>query len=333
MAEYLVQGSALEGFDRLVSELGGDANQLRADAGIPLEPVAPDSWVSYRAFLNLLESSATRLRCPDFGLRLSRYQDISILGPVGFVMREAPDVGTALQELSKYLSLHNQGGEVALVIDQGVAKLSFEIKLPGFVRATQQLDLVLGIGLNIMRLLCGKNWNPTAAYVTQAEPEDRAPYRRMFDCPIYFDAEIGMLTFPAEVLRSKISDADERLHELLADHLGQIEESYPNSHADQIRHLIRQALYTGDCSVERIAGYLSVTPRTLQRQLKLEGTSYKTLLEEVRFDMATRYLLESKSSLTVLADMLGYSELSAFSNAFKQKTGLSPRAWRAQHAH
>ena len=112
-----------------------------------------------------------------------------------------------------------------------------------------------------------------------------------------------------------------------------IKRSFPDSYPDQIRYLIRQALYTGDCSIERIAGYLSITPRTLQRRLKTEGTSYKLLLEEVRFTIASRYLLDSRASLTTLADMLGYSELSAFSNAFKSKTGLSPRQWRAQYAH
>jgi AraC-like DNA-binding protein len=67
--------------------------------------------------------------------------------------------------------------------------------------------------------------------------------------------------------------------------------------------------------------------------LKTADTAYKELLEEVRFDMATRYLVDSSSPLSVLADMLGYSELSAFSNAFKLKTGMSPRAWRVQYAH
>ena len=116
------------------------------------------------------------------------------------------------------------------------------------------------------------------------------------------------------------------------EHLAMIKQSFPDNYPDQIRYLIRQALVTGDCSIERVADYLSVTKRTLQRRLKAEGTSYKTLLEEVRFNIATRYLLESTASLTTLADMLCYSELSAFSNAFKTQTGLSPRQWRAQYA-
>ena len=333
MTEYLVRASALEGFTELVNELGGEADKLRLAAGLPVTPLPADGWISYRAFLHLLELSAKELACPHFGLLLSRQQGIGILGPLGFIMREAPDVATALAELSRYFALHNQGAEVSLSIVSGAAQLGFESKLPGHFPMVQQTDLVLGIGLNIMRLLCGPRWNPLAAYLTHAEPEDRRPYRALFDCPLHFDAESSKMIFPAETLAMKISAADDRLHKILQEHLALVKASYPDNYPDQVKHLIRQALLTGDCSVDRVAGYLSITKRTLQRQLKTNDTAYKELLEDVRFDMATRYLVDSNSSLSVLADMLGYSELSAFSNAFKSKTGMSPRAWRVQYAH
>ncbi len=333
MAEYLVRASSLEGYDKLVTSLGGDPGGLRAGVGITAAPIAADSWISYRAFLNLLENSATELACPHFGLQLSRHQGISILGTLGFIMREAPDVVTALAELSKYFTLHNQGAEVSLSLDSGAAQLGFESKLPGHLPMGQQMDLVVGIGLNIMRLLCGRRWNPQAVYLAHAEPEDRKPYRELFDCPLHFNAEASMMIFPVETLAMKISAADDQLHKILKEHLTLVKESYPDNYPDQIKHLIRQALLTGNCSVDRVASYLSITKRTLQRQLKREDIAYKDLLEDVRFDMATRYLVDSDSSLTILAEMLGYSELSAFSNAFKSKTGLSPREWRAQYAH
>ena len=89
-------------------------------------------------------------------------------------------------------------------------------------------------------------------------------------------------------------------------------------------------MYTGDCSIERVAGTLAVNKRTLQRRLKAEGTSFKALLDEVRFNAARKYLRESRGSLTALADMLCYADLSAFSNAFRQRFGVSPRAWKQQ---
>ena len=333
MAEYLVRASGLEGFNELVTELGGDADNLRQASGLPAAPLQADDWISYRAFLTLLESTATELDCPHFGLLLSRQQGINILGTVGFVMREAPDVITALAELSKYFALHNQGADITLQVEGGSAQLAFQSKMPGHIPMAQQMDLVLGVGLNIMRLLCGSQWNPQAAYLTHATPENRKPYRALFDCPLHFDAEASMMIFDAGILKMKLSEADGQLHKILQEHLALVKLNYPDSYAAQIKHLIRQALLTGDCSVDRVAGYLSITKRTLQRQLKAEETAYKTLLEEVRFDVATRYLTDSRSSLSLLAEMLGYSELSAFSNAFKQKTGLSPRQWRAQYVH
>jgi AraC-like DNA-binding protein len=87
---------------------------------------------------------------------------------------------------------------------------------------------------------------------------------------------------------------------------------------------------TGDCSVERISSYLAMNKRTLQRKLPAAGASYKQLLGDARFEIACNYLKESKGPLTALAHMLCYSELSVFSNAFRQRTGLSPRDWKKQ---
>jgi AraC-like DNA-binding protein len=108
--------------------------------------------------------------------------------------------------------------------------------------------------------------------------------------------------------------------------------SLAGDYCGQVRHLINQALSTGDCSIDRVAGSLAINKRTLQRQLKEHDSSYKDLLEEVRFDIARRYLRESSGSLTVLADMLCYSELSVFSNAFRQRYGISPREWKKQQS-
>ncbi len=138
MTEYLVRASALEGFAELVAELGGDTDNLRRAAGLPVTPLPADGWISYRAFLNLLELSAKECACPHFGLHLSRHQGIGILGPLGFIMREAPDVATALAELSRYFSLHNQGAEISLSRVSGAVQLGFESKVPGHLPMGQQ---------------------------------------------------------------------------------------------------------------------------------------------------------------------------------------------------
>ena len=141
-----------------------------------------------------------------------------------------------------------------------------------------------------------------------------------------------MMSFDAAFLDTPINEANPRLHGMLEEHLRNRQQDFGDDYLGQVRHLINQALTTGDCSIERVASFLAINKRTLQRRLKAHDTSYKDLLEEVRFDIARRYLRESSGSLTALADMLCYSELSVFSNAFRQHHGVSPREWKNRTA-
>jgi len=327
--EFLVKGAALDGFHELVTELGANPHAVLRAGGLVFDALDRDAWISYRAFLNVLELAATHTGCAHFGLLLSQRQDFGMLGVVGFIIREAPDVRTALVELSRYFHTYNQGATVILKVEGNRAILSYDTKLR-WVPMYQQFDLAAGVGLNFMRFFCGPQWRPGAVHFPHARPVDVRPYERLFRCPLAFDTEVSGMVFAASELDRKLDHADPALHRLLETHLALVRHSHPDDFQGQVRDLIKQALMTGDCSIERVADYLSINKRTLQRRLKPLGTSFKQLLEDVRFDLATRYLVESGSSLSTLAHMLCYSELSVFSNAFRQRFGVSPREWRRQ---
>ncbi|MEM1110848.1 MAG: AraC family transcriptional regulator [Pseudomonadota bacterium] len=328
MKEYLVRASALDGYADVVRSIGGDPEALAAEVGLSAYVSDPDDWISYSAWLQLLELSAERLSFPHFGLEMARYQSLDILGLVGFVMREAPNIGAAILELCKHMDQHNQGATIDLEVSNDIATWEFTVKQVGPRKCRQQYDLVLALGLRIMRVLCGADWSPNACYLMRPPPEDMKPYARTLRAPIHFDWDCNAVSFDSAILSRPVADANKRLHQILEQHLINLEQSYPDDLPGQVTHLIRQSLKTGDCSIERVAAYLAVNKRTLQRQLNAEGTSYKRLLSEVRMEIAQHYLLESRGSLTTLADMLGYTELSAFSTAFKSQHGLSPRDWQ-----
>ena len=328
MNDYLVRGSALQGIRAAVEELGGDADALLLRTGLIEAEQESDSWYSYRSHLLLLEEAARSTGCQHFGLLLSQRQDVEILGVVGFVIRQAPNLGTALRELATYFVHHNQGAVVSLTVENDVAIWRFTSKLNSYSPMWQQSDLVAGIGVDLMRLLSNPDWSPQAIYFPHAPPRDTRPYKARFDCPIHFNWDSATIAFDAALLDAPIEEANPQLHQILVEHLENMHQNSDADYCDKIRHLINQALTTGDCSIERVANVLAINKRTLQRQLKVHDTSYKELLEEVRFDMARRYLGESNGSLTALADMLCYSKLSVFSNAFSQHHGMSPREWR-----
>ena len=330
MMNYLVRAASLQGIRATITSLGGNADEIFRRAGVQEEDMDPQAWFSYYRFLLLLDDAAHATSCPHFGLLLSGHQGINVLGPVGFVIQQAADLRSALRALTVHFIHHNQGASVNLRVDKGIAQWQFSCKLEGKVPVRQQEDLAAGIGINLMRLLWNPNWSPEAVYFPHAPPEDLQPYRKVFNCPLVFNADSAQLIFRADILDRPLNNANPQLQRLLEDHLGSLRRSYPDDYCGRVRHLINQALTTGDCSIERVASHLAVGKRTLQRQLRNHNTSYKDLLEDVRSDIARRYLRESSGSLTALADMLCYSDLSTFSTAFRQRHGVSPRDWRKQ---
>lgn len=333
MDDYLVKASVLSGVRATIEELGGDADASFRRTGLSGVDLDPESWTSYRSFLLLLEDASQATNCPHFGLRLSRHQDIAIFGALGFVMKEARDLRTALTEMSTYFMHHSQGGTVSLSVENGIAQWRFTCKLEGKVPTRQQDDLAAGNAFNLMRLLWRPDWTPTAVYLAHAPAPDIRPYQAHFDCPVIFNWDAPVVAFDAAILDCPISEANAQLHRVLEDYLSNRSLAFTDDYCGQIRDLIKQAMSTGDCSIERVANFLAVNKRTLQRQLKAHDTSYRDLLEEVRFDLARRYLRESNGSLSTLADMLCYSSLSALSTAFRHRFGVSPREWKQQQAH
>jgi AraC-like DNA-binding protein len=95
-------------------------------------------------------------------------------------------------------------------------------------------------------------------------------------------------------------------------------------------HLILGLLPSGRCTAELVARYLGIDRRTLHRRLELEGASFSALVSEVRMEAAQRHLSNPRQSVTDLAGMLGFSDISAFSRWFSSKFGCSPRRWRSQ---
>ena len=329
MSEYQVRASALHGYRETVLSLGGNPDTLLAVAGLPGADANPETWISYSAYLRLLETTANSLHCPHFGLLLSRQQDIEILGAVGFVIQQAPDIRTALRELSQFFSHHNQGAVVATRVENGVTHWTFTSKPNQDAPMHQQSDLAVGIATKVMKSL-STDFVPVAIYLPHSAPADTRPYREFFQCPIYFDWDTTVIASEAAILDVPIDKANSKLHQVLAAHLSEVQRTYSDDYGARVSYLIKQGLMSGDCSVERVSGFMAINKRTLQRKLASLDTSYKILLDEVRFEIACNYLRESTGSLTLLAHMLCYSELSVFSSAFRQRYGVSPRAWKKQ---
>lgn len=327
--EYFLRSAGLDGFAPLMHELGGDPQALLKRFGLdPSLLEDPDAMVPYTAFLAVLDAAARQTGLPHFGLLLAERQHLPMLGPLGYSMKQAPDLRTAIEELIAYLHLHVQGAASQLSVAGDTAMWRFEVRLNDVPGISEQEDLAVAVGIDIMRDLLGRNWNPDFVTLVRRAPFNSAPWRRVFRCPVHFEAEHNQSVFDARLLDRKLTGGDSRLHAILNLHLHNLDASGGADFGSEVQQIILQAMKNGNCSLPRVAQYLGMTPRTLQRRLSSEGTGFQSELEAVRSRVAHRYLEESAMSLTSLADMLGYSDLAAFSRAFKKTNGVSPLAWR-----
>jgi AraC-like DNA-binding protein len=126
-----------------------------------------------------------------------------------------------------------------------------------------------------------------------------------------------------------IPEADEMLYRALKDHFERLaSKASPNTLVAEVRRTVAEFIKDGKPELKRVAGALKLGPRTLQRRLQKCGVDFKELASEVRCQLATSYLTEDKKTLTEIALLLGYSEVSAFNRAFKRWTNKTPLAYR-----
>jgi AraC-like DNA-binding protein len=224
-----------------------------------------------------------------------------------------------------------RGAHAELKSIGGLVYWIYIIDEPGRIGIRQKVDQGLGLGCNVMRGLLGSAWNPSRVHWVHSAPAELDPYRRVFRARMLFGQDINCLAFPLNELSRPLEHSNPDLRRLLERHLMELKAGVAEQLDEQVRKVIRGCLSSQDCSIEEVAAILSVAPRTLQRQLRKRGTSFSKLLEDVRNRSACRHLTESELSLTQLAAILGYSELSAFSRAFHRWHGQSPQAWQRAH--
>jgi len=325
----LIRSTLLAGYSDLARALGGNPQRLLRECGInPRTETDPDSYISFSALCDLLERTASETGCETFGLRLSEAQGINSLGPLGFAMQNSATLREALAEWRQFQSVHMQGARGELRQSGGTLRWCYYVDEPGRLGTRQKVAQALGLACNTFRGLLGANWSPRSVHLMQAAPADTSDFRRLFQSGVYFGQEADYIAMDAGILQRPIERSNPDLRRLLDRYLLELKAGVSEDVVEQVRKVIRSGLSRQDCSIDEVAAMLSLAPRTLQRQLQRRRTSFKELLEEVRSEAARRYLAESQLQLTQLAAILGYSELSAFSRAFRRWYGRSPQQWQ-----
>jgi len=331
---HLVRAANLTGILSLIEELGLDRDQLLTASGISIESLQGENVDQYIAMNNieklhaLIEQQSQQF---DLAFRLGSQQEIStLLGVLGFVMQQTKNVAEALAELRHYFSYQIQGASLHLDVQDKYVAIGFIVHEAHRLRSIRySTEFALAAGVSVLKSLCGESWKPTEVLFEHSAALNPKKLEKYMHAPVRFDRERSVIIFPAKDLEIAVSEENPQLNKILQGYLAQLEEQFTDDPIAQIKQLIQQALITGSCSADKIAAFLGMHRRTLHRHLKDLDTSYSELLDQVRKDTALRMLKQSNVSVTLISEVLCYSELSAFSRAFRSWTNMSPQEFRS----
>jgi AraC-like DNA-binding protein len=333
----LVHTDSLRFWPELTAELGGDPDALLRHVGID-PPVFSNrgSSLLYRSMAELLEHSAAALRCPDFGMRLARLQGGGgkVFGPVGIAVRNSRSLGEALDCAAKHIHAFSPSARTNFEHDRANQKLmvEFEIlsdRLPNNRQAMEQVMLVAQ--LHATGMTGGKARVREVLFRHQPLSLLRA-YRDYFGCDVRFDQRVDAVVFREQDLLCPIVDPDIQLYEMATSFIDTKFARVAPPVDALARCLILQHLGSADCTKAHIAAELGLHPRTLHRRLKVQGKSFEGLKDEVRRDVALRYLQQLDLPLTRITERLGYAETSVLSRSCFRWFGASPRQLRSRTA-
>jgi AraC-like DNA-binding protein len=329
------------GYARQLAEFavakGADRAQLLAQAGIAPEELRDlDNRLPFDRYVALIRAGKALSGDPALALHFGATSNLGEVSVVGLIADASKTMGHALVQLNRY-------GRLVMEVDTGEDE-RFRVERTGeetwFIDMRRDPNLVPEVTESTFaRVACharqfGSDDKPFVkrVHVTHTRPAYADEYDRVFRVPTAFGCERNALLIDDDWTYYTVAKTTRYAFGVLSEHAKALLASLETSKTvrGRVEALLIPILHMGDPNIERTAQKMGTNRKTLYRQLKAEGTTYEKLLDELRHKMALNYLDGKKVSVNETAYLVGFSDPSTFSRAFRRWTGVSPRkrgAW------
>ncbi|MGW4247569.1 AraC family transcriptional regulator [Nocardia sp. NPDC004722] len=329
----VIRSAGLRGFRATVAELGGDAEELMTLCGLPIAALDTDDLlVPDQAVGAVLELAAHRLDCPDLGLRMAHRQDLDMLGPLALAIRNATSLAGVLDCTSRYLFVHARSLSLTMEPDpygdRGVIALRYGVTAPGLPTPVQGTDLGLAFVHRTIQRLTEDRYGLRSVELPYRPPAPIQAYEEFFGATVRIERPAAVLRGPSSLAHRTLTGGDENLHRLAMAFLAQQSGGAASATAPRVRTTLQKLLGTAAPEIDAVARLLTLHPRTLQRRLADEGTTFAAILDEVRRAEARRYLTTTDMPMSQVASLIGLSEQSVFTRCCQRWWGATPTAVR-----
>jgi AraC-like DNA-binding protein len=326
MAE-LVRAATLSGYFEIARELRVDSIALLRTAGLSRALLLnPEQMIPAEAVVDLLEATAEAANCPTVALRMAERRNLADLGRISLLIAHQGTLREAIDVLSHYRNSINSTLVLHTEEIDDIAILREDFALKTSAASRQANDLALGVLARTCATILGPQWRPEQVCFTYPAPpaQDREVYRRLFQCPISFSAEFNGIVLNANDLDRRNPRADVALAVHARSLLDSVMFNDVRTIVQEVEQTILLLLPSGRASIKACADALGMNLRTMQRQLEDAGTSFSSILDDIRRQQVARYFTTPKLRLTDVADLLGYGSLGAFNRWYTKAFGESP---------
>lgn len=327
-----IRSPGLTGLKEVADQFGGDLKAALQQVGLdPAVLRQGDAQVDFTTYCQLLENCAVTWRLPDLAFRMVPYQHLEILGPVALVTRMEPTLRDALYSIVQNLTVYTNALVAALEEQEDVAAVIVSVQnLPVVTR--QYIFLTLAVTKNIIDQAAGRPLTYIEASFREPQLGLARTAEAWFGCPVRFGAERDALYFNREALDLRLERSDTAYHAIIRRYLSTEREATSGSVVDATRQEIARQMELGHCTLESVAHARRLEPRSLQRRLKEENSSFRELIDDWRRKRAMSLVTLTRKPLSDVADALGYAHQAVFTRAFLRWYGQSPLVYRKQAA-
>jgi AraC-like DNA-binding protein len=300
----------------------------RVDPQIIREPNARVARAKSDALMRAL---AAQIPDPAFGLLAATCWHPSNLGVLGYAWLSSSSLRTALGRVARYWRIC--ATDVAVTLNESSDSVELVQTPPLLDEDLDQIrgDMAMAILYDMCRTNFGRALKPRHVGFRHAAPADARPYETLFGCPITFGGDANRIVISRKQADFLLPTGNRQLaavHDrMLAEELARLDRK---DIMGRVRASLLARMTSGELSEEELASDLHMSRRSLQRRLAEADATYQSLVDDTRRDMALRYIQDPAKSATEITFLLGYSQQSAFTRAFRRWTGKSPSEYRSK---
>lgn len=334
MPDHTVAAGLVRSLIGLASTRGADPAALARDSGI--DPVLlgdHDNRIPFANYVALMRAAKVMTGDPALALHYGEAVNLAEISILGLICHASETMMDAFVQMNRYGRLvveaehidaedrfqHRRRDGGLWLVDNRRIPADF----PELVETTFAL------------MVCGtRPFGDTpfvkAVHVTHPDPGYRAEYERILGAPVFFDRDWNAMLIDEAWLTHRIALQPTYVFGILSDHADALVREMEQSKGfrGRVESLLAPVLHTGDVGMEAIAESLGVSRQTLFRRLKAEGATFEVILDDLRRTLALHYLEGGKVSVNETAYLVGFSDPSAFSRAFKRWTTKAPGQYR-----